>query len=590
MKSPLPPSSYTAEQFAEQERRAFKQSWVCVGLSSQLDQHNDFVVRRIAGRSVVIQNMKGKIRAFDNVCSHRFSRIQTAASGNRPLQCPYHGWAYNADGIPIGIPSRPRFDECSVDWCESLRLRSWDVASLGSFVFVRGDLCTSTLPDWLGNLGPTLIGLSEGIGDCFSTTTMPIKANWKVAVENTLESYHVDAIHPDSFSRLKPADGEFAFFGPHSTWATTLDPGLTKKLANPLRALASRGCHLPGYLHIHLFPHVTVASSFGTTFSLQVFEPLNPGATHFTTHVFRPALKSPSASASTISDTLCESARVFNEQVFHEDKEICEEVQRGCESLAAMPREHTNWGQLSDEEQRVGHFQSAYLDWVNHDTESVQNRRFVLVGAGDLGREIASWILEPSYQAANLSPAVAFLDDALTGSIPIGKHPVPILGAVNTYSAEPCDVFLVCVMDPTARRRLIADLTAQRVRFGRFIAPTAVVSQSAQVASGAIICPHSTVSHNATVSPHVVINIGSSVGHDAFVGEGCVISSHVDITGHVQIGEFTFIGSHAVILPNVRVGAFARIGANATIMHHIKDRHTYAAQAAKRVQLTAEDS
>jgi phenylpropionate dioxygenase-like ring-hydroxylating dioxygenase large terminal subunit len=65
----------------------------------------------------VLQNFKGEIRAFANICSHRFNRIQTEPRGNRPLMCAYHGWNFDESGFPRGMPRREGFDLSDRELC-----------------------------------------------------------------------------------------------------------------------------------------------------------------------------------------------------------------------------------------------------------------------------------------------------------------------------------------------------------------------------------------------------------------------------------------------------------------------------------------
>jgi phenylpropionate dioxygenase-like ring-hydroxylating dioxygenase large terminal subunit len=121
----------------------------------------------------------------------------------------------------------------------------------------------------------------------------------------------------------------------------------------------SRPMKIEGYCHQLIFPNLTVASTQGTSFSVQFFEPVDADTTRFTSVVFQTTLarELPESSKGTV-DALKESVKAFNRAVFSEDKEICEQVQQGA-------RVTNQAGVLSDEELRVYDFQKQYASRMN---------------------------------------------------------------------------------------------------------------------------------------------------------------------------------------------------------------------------------
>ena len=146
---------------------------------------------------------------------------------------------------------------------------------------------------------------------------------------------------------------------PPSTWRTTLGGKFLSRLEKLMGVFESRPLKIEGYCHQLIFPNLTVASTQGTSFSVQFFEPVDADTTRFTSVVFQTALarELPDSSKSTV-DALNESVKAFNRAVFSEDKEICEQVQQGA-------RVTNQAGVLSDEELRVYDFQKQYASRMN---------------------------------------------------------------------------------------------------------------------------------------------------------------------------------------------------------------------------------
>src|SRR5437773_1624384 len=69
----LPGRYYTsAEIYAEEQERIFTARWICAGRAAEIPEAGDYVLRKIAGESViVVRGPDGALRAFYNVCRHR---------------------------------------------------------------------------------------------------------------------------------------------------------------------------------------------------------------------------------------------------------------------------------------------------------------------------------------------------------------------------------------------------------------------------------------------------------------------------------------------------------------------------------------
>src|SRR5437762_12867431 len=73
----LPGRYYTlAEIYAEERERIFTARWICVGRAADIPAAGDYLLRTIAGESViVVRGRDGALRAFYNVCRHRGTRL-----------------------------------------------------------------------------------------------------------------------------------------------------------------------------------------------------------------------------------------------------------------------------------------------------------------------------------------------------------------------------------------------------------------------------------------------------------------------------------------------------------------------------------
>ncbi len=344
---------YDNDFFAKEQSNLFSRVWQFACFEDELMNDGDYFTFELLGLSIVLRNFAGSIKAFKNVCLHRFSKICIETKGNGPLQCPYHGWTYNHKGEPYAIPGRKTFQNEDV---QKSRLQSFDVEKIGKFIFIRLGAEGLPIDTFIDN--PTrdlLLTVSEALGKKIDTNEMLIDANWKINVENTLEDYHVRSVHSDTLWKVGIIDSQFALSKYHSSTTMMFELNLNKSSA--LSSIyADRPWHVKDYFHQLIFPNLTIASAFGTTISIQQFIPISSEKTKFISHVF-------STNGSKIGHPVVaafnENATTFNRKVFSEDKVICESVHQGIQQMESSSR-----GYFSSLEERVWFFERVYMDLI----------------------------------------------------------------------------------------------------------------------------------------------------------------------------------------------------------------------------------
>ncbi len=80
-----------------------------------------------------------------------------------------------------------------------MRLKRFKVEFCGNLCFVSLEENSDSLLKYLGDFYLELEQMSLSLDKMVDMNKMAIHANWKIIVENTLESYHVNAIHSSTF-------------------------------------------------------------------------------------------------------------------------------------------------------------------------------------------------------------------------------------------------------------------------------------------------------------------------------------------------------------------------------------------------------
>ena len=356
MKGLIPCASYyDPEVLVTENEKLFGRTWNFVGFTFDLANANDYICVEVAGKPIVVQNFEGKLSAFLNVCSHRFSEIRREQKGNGPLRCPYHGWTYSAEGVPVGIPNRPRFDGLTEEVTRSLALRRYRVDVCGTLVFLSLDSGAPGLRQFLGEAWNRIEMMSSSFGELIDRNELDIECNWKIAIENTLESYHVAFIHSKTFKLLGASGMDFQFEGMHSVWNASVSEAVERQMRRLEDSFGSRPFKVKGYMHQLIFPSLTIATTYGNSFALQQIIPRGAGRTGFVSYVFAPKSAGANDVRENLKAMINDSVVQFNRDVFLEDKLICEAVHRGIKNGVGT-------GQLSDEELRVADFQKNYRE------------------------------------------------------------------------------------------------------------------------------------------------------------------------------------------------------------------------------------
>ncbi|HUY20370.1 MAG TPA: aromatic ring-hydroxylating dioxygenase subunit alpha [Candidatus Binataceae bacterium] len=202
-------TAYTSPEILELEReRVFDRSWIYVGHESEVRNRGDFQSRDVAGRPVILcRDSDGELRVLINSCTHRGAQLCREAEGNaRTFQCFYHAWTFNNRGELVGVPDAagygPAFDKAELGLKSLPRLTNYR-----GLIFVSFDPNIEDFVTYLANAKEQLDLIMDqaaaGMEIVGGTHLYSSHANWKMLVENSLESYHVAPLHKSYIDYLR---------------------------------------------------------------------------------------------------------------------------------------------------------------------------------------------------------------------------------------------------------------------------------------------------------------------------------------------------------------------------------------------------
>lgn len=178
----------------------FARAWNFMCHESQIPNPGDYFLTYIGEESVIATRDKGgQLQVFLNTCRHRGNAVCRTESGNtKSFLCVYHGWTYGLDGQLIGVPGYKDLYHGDLDRSQWGLISAGKVQSYKGFVFATMDPDAPDLVDYLGDVGRLGLDLAAEKGDLMVVDGVQknvIDCNWKLAVDNLFDWYHVQVSH-----------------------------------------------------------------------------------------------------------------------------------------------------------------------------------------------------------------------------------------------------------------------------------------------------------------------------------------------------------------------------------------------------------
>jgi len=192
---------YLSKEVFDRDMEAiFMSEWHFAGLANEIPETGDYFLFELLAESVIVaRDAKGAINGLANVCRHRGSRVCLEPRGNtKRFTCPYHAWIYGLDGELL----RARLMEDTLDK-GALGLKPVAVEVFEGMIFVSFAEYPADFSAMRAELGPMLAPFGLDRTRIAHRQSYPVRANWKLLVENYNECYHCATAHPE-FKRAHP--------------------------------------------------------------------------------------------------------------------------------------------------------------------------------------------------------------------------------------------------------------------------------------------------------------------------------------------------------------------------------------------------
>ncbi len=329
----LPNAFYTdPAAFAAEQDKVFAANWACIGFGKDVPQPGDLRPVSFLNRPLLIARGKDNVvRVFQNVCRHRGMILVSAPQqGQAVIRCPYHSWGYGLDGRLRATPFVGGPSENSHPAIKREELGLYEIRShvWMDMIFVNLSGTALDFPVYAGSLIDRWREFAQPLhhGGAESSMTLELATNWKLAVENYCESYHLPWVHPglNSYSRLEDHYNIVApqLFSGQGSLVYNPQIGANGERFSSFGNLSQKWAM--GAEYISFFPNVLLGAHKDHFFAMMI-EPVSPNRSieHLEIYYADPAMCAPD-----FAEMRKRHMEIWRE-VFLEDVFVVEGMQRG---------------------------------------------------------------------------------------------------------------------------------------------------------------------------------------------------------------------------------------------------------------------
>ena len=205
----LPNECYLNNDYLEFEKeKIFKNNWTMIGVASSVPNPGDAKPFNLLGIPIlIVRNKENEVKVFHNVCSPRgFKLVDQECKLKNVIRCPYHSWSYDFNGKLTVTPHIGGLGKHEVEGFDKNNSNLKEIKSniWMDLIFININSNAKPFEDFIKPLedrwskfiskkDQKLIRHSTDNG----YFNMTVNSNWKFAIENYCESYHLPWIHPE---------------------------------------------------------------------------------------------------------------------------------------------------------------------------------------------------------------------------------------------------------------------------------------------------------------------------------------------------------------------------------------------------------
>jgi phenylpropionate dioxygenase-like ring-hydroxylating dioxygenase large terminal subunit len=284
-----------------------RNQWYAVLESKEVGQ-KPIGVTRLGEKLVFWRSGSGEVSCAVDRGPHRGVELSLGKLENDHLQCPFHGFEYQADGRCVLIPANGKGGRIP----KSLQLRNYPTYEAQGFIWI-----------WWGETPPEHLDpplFFDNLDDSFVYASKPDhwKAHYSRAIENQLDVVHLPFVHNNTIGR----GNNTVVDGPVLRWDGDMkfyvyvfnrkDDGIPPRKANEIDLSTARSVHLE-----FIFPNLWQNFISEDVRILAAFTPVDEENTILYLRFYQRFMSLP-----LLGKLLAKIAMPFNIYVAHQDRRV----------------------------------------------------------------------------------------------------------------------------------------------------------------------------------------------------------------------------------------------------------------------------
>ena len=333
----LPNEHYMSDAVFDEEKKAILfNNWSAIGFGKDIPNTGDVKPMSFVDMPLLMaRDENNNINVFQNTCRHRgMILIEEPKNLSGLITCPYHSWCYNLKGQLCATPMVGGTDINTHEAIKNDELGLFKIKSAvwQDIIFVNisnnaqefTDYAAKTIERWSEFDKPIYHG-----GET-SSFTLNLETNWKLAVENYCESYHLPWVHPELNITSSVEDHyhieEPGFFSGQGSYVYNQIKSEDGSVFPDFEGLSNKWDQASEY--IALYPNVLLGTHRDHFFSI-IIEPIatNKTVEHVSIYYAKKPEEMPELKP------LIDSNALFWKTVFSEDIGVVEGMQRGRKGI-----------------------------------------------------------------------------------------------------------------------------------------------------------------------------------------------------------------------------------------------------------------
>lgn len=209
------------------------------------------------------------------------------------------------------------------------------------------------------------------------------------------------------------------------------------------------------------------------------------------------------------------------------------------------------------------------------------SKTLAIIGAGELGRQIARLALTDNY-CSN----VVFFDDFNAGHTPEGHSIWGGAGQVEEqYGNGLFDELMIGIgYNYMPAREKFYNLFSGKIPFATIVHSSVYRDSLSKIGEGAVIYPRCCIDAGVTIGANVLMNLSCTIAHDSHIGAHSFLAPGVVLSGFVNVGAQCMLGVGTTVIDSVSIAPGIRTGGATTIIKDLTEPGLYVGSPARFIR------